>query len=304
MAVVSIKPVSSIGNTATAFTQTLPMASNFAMPSGGLITVTTYVSATSSTNTVISSISQSSDDAEEEGPEGVAPGAVHPDSSDIELIEDFDLPVYGTMTTGLRFNNINIPQGATITSAIITFRAIAPDSPNTNNNTANLLIKGQAADNPTTFTTALNNISARPRTTASTSWVPSAWTTGANYDTPNLNTIVQEIVDRSGWAANNSIAFIITGSGSRSAESWDTGGSNKPRLTIQYTQNQMVTDPAITATLRHNGTTFASLSNPTYNSNTGTLIWTGALAEVTTVAAGQAVSLGVTTGITYPFQIL
>ncbi|MFZ1754372.1 MAG: hypothetical protein WBO46_11505, partial [Caldilineaceae bacterium] len=286
------------------FTQTLPMASSFAMPVGGLITVTTYISATPSTNTVTSSISQSSDDAEQEGPEGVSPGTVHTSSSDIELVEDFDSPVYGTMTAGLRFNNINIPKGATITSAKITFRAIEPDYPNTNNNTANLLIKGQAADNPTTFTTALNNVSTRPRTTASTSWVPSTWTPGTSYDTPNLNTIVQELVNRSGWTANNSIAFIVTGSGSRSAESWDTGGSNKPRLTIQYTQNQIAANPAITATLRHNGTTFANLSNPTYNSSTGTLTWSGALGSNRTVTTGQAVSLTVTSGITVPFQIL
>ncbi|MCX6029964.1 MAG: hypothetical protein NT169_11800 [Chloroflexi bacterium] len=58
----------------------------------------------------------------------------------------------------------------------------------------------------------------------------------------------------------------------------------------------------ITATLRYNGTAFATLTNGTYNSGTGTLVWTGS-AVSTTVPAGQAISLTVTSGVTNTFQI-
>ena len=97
-------------------------------------------------------------------------------------------------------------------------------------------IKAQASDDATTFSSTTYNISSRPTTTASTSWSSlSAWTTGASYNTPAFNNCVQEIVNRSGWTSGNSIALIITGSGSRSAESWDNAATNQPVLTITYT---------------------------------------------------------------------
>jgi uncharacterized repeat protein (TIGR01451 family) len=60
---------------------------------------------------------------------------------------------------------------------------------------------------------------------------------------------------------------------------------------------------AITATLRYNGATFATLTNGTYNSAAGTLVWSGNLGSNTTVSTGQAVSLTVTSGVTNTFQI-
>ena len=60
---------------------------------------------------------------------------------------------------------------------------------------------------------------------------------------------------------------------------------------------------AVTATLRYNGATFATLTNGTYKSSAGTVVWTGNLGSNTTVPAGQAVSLTVTSGVTNTFQI-
>jgi Ca2+-binding RTX toxin-like protein len=45
---------------------------------------------------------------------------------------------------------------------------------------------------------------------------------------------VQEIVDRQGWAPNNDMAFIITGTGERTAESYDSDASAAPLLHIEY----------------------------------------------------------------------
>lgn len=191
-----------------------------------------------SQTTITSSISSSSDDAEETGPDGLYNGVgfVNLLSPDIEMVRDDENPTSGAQYVGLRFGNINIPKGATITNAFITFRAVTPNSPNTNSGVTNLTIKAQASDDATTFSSTTYNISSRPTTTASTSWSSlSAWTTGASYNTPAFNNCVQEIVNRSGWTSGNSIALIITGSGSRSAESWDNAATNQPVLTITYT---------------------------------------------------------------------
>lgn len=55
--------------------------------------------------------------------------------------------------------------------------------------------------------------------------------------TPELKTIVQEIVNRGGWAAGNPMAFILTGNGSgrRQARSYDNSAAYAPVLTVSYT---------------------------------------------------------------------
>ena len=57
----------------------------------------------------------------------------------------------------------------------------------------------------------------------------------------------------------------------------------------------MPANPNITAVLKHGTTTFATLTNPTYNSGTGILTFTNALGSAVTIPASSAVSLEVTT---------
>ena len=196
---------------------------------GGDVTFKTKTSGTTEVR-----VAASSDDAEQQGPEGAHPGLMYLVSSDLELVADTESPTFGNQQVGMRFTGVNVPKGAIITKAYIRFRAVSADSPNTNNNPANLTIRGQAADNPTTFTSTDNDISSRPTTSAMSAWTPPAWTTGTDYDTPDIKSVVQEIVDRSGWAANQSMVFIITGSGSRSAASYDGSKTTAPLLHIEW----------------------------------------------------------------------
>lgn len=82
-------------------------------------------------------------------------------------------------------------------------------------------------------------MSSRPRTAATVAWAPPAWTTaganGADQRTPDLAPVLQEIVSRSGWASGNSSAFIVTGSGSRAAETYNGGKAEAALLHIEYT---------------------------------------------------------------------
>ena len=56
----------------------------------------------------------------------------------------------------------------------------------------------------------------------------------AKKQTSDLSTIVQEIVDRVGWAATNAMAFIIEGSGRRVAESYDGEASAAAKLVVEH----------------------------------------------------------------------
>jgi hypothetical protein len=135
---------------------------------------------------------------------------------------------------GVRFNSISIPQGASIVSAYVQFQVDETQSENTS-----LTIQGQADDNATTFTSSRQNISSRARTISSVAWSPAAWLTvgevGVNQRTPNLAAVIQEIVNRPAWASGNSLVLIITGSGQRTAESYDGDLAGAPLLHVEYT---------------------------------------------------------------------
>ncbi len=181
-------------------------------------------------------VNQGTDDAEEEGPTGVynGPGGMYLVSSDLELVSDTEAPSTGTQKVGMRFNSLSVPTGANINSAYITFRAVAADGPNSNSGATTLTIRGQAADNATTFITTDYDITNRTTTSASATWSPGTWTTGTNYNTVDISSIVQEIVDRAGWASGNSMVIIITGSGSRSTYAYEGSPSTAPQLNISF----------------------------------------------------------------------
>lgn len=188
---------------------------------------------------VTSRISLKSDDVEERMNTGSTNGDVDLDGdTSTKALQMYR--AYGGSTTdlnwwGLRFQNVDVPEGATITSADITFRAIA----NSGATASGMTLWGQADDNPATFTTAKYNVSSRAKTTASVAWSVPQWTNGEDYVTPDLADVIQEIVDRPGWAAKNAIAILgqTTVSQNRSATSFDSsnGATLAPQLEVCYT---------------------------------------------------------------------
>jgi hypothetical protein len=150
-------------------------------------------------------------------------------SSDLELVTDATV-----QTVGLRFNGVTIPQGATITNAYLQFKTDEAE-----NSVTSLLIQGQKSGNAATFTTANANVSSRPRTTAGVSWNPVAWATvgqaGLNQRTPDIQAVIQEIVNQAGWSSGNSLAIIITGTGTRTAETFEGDSAGAPLLHVEYT---------------------------------------------------------------------
>jgi hypothetical protein len=149
-------------------------------------------------------------------------------STDIELVDDA-----APQTVGLRFTGITIPQGAIIISATIQFKADEVQTA-----AASLDIAVQAADTAPAFTATASSLSSRAITATSVLWQPPAWNTigeaTAAQRTPNLAALVQEIVSRPGWASGNAIAFLIEGTGRRTAEAFDKAGGVPASLSIMY----------------------------------------------------------------------
>ena len=98
-----------------------------------------------------------------------------------------------------------------------------------------LEIRGEASDHAGAFASDSYNITSRPTTVATVAWAPPAWNTvgasGPKQQTPDLSAVVQEVVDRAGWASGNAMAFVLSGTGKRTAEA-HAGG--EPMLHITY----------------------------------------------------------------------
>ncbi len=181
--------------------------------------------------TVTSQISSTNDDAEEQGLNGSSPGTMDLTSSDIELVVDGG---DGNQFVGMRFTNINVPQGAFITNAYIQFTVDETDS-----DSCSLIFKVEDDLNPANYSGTSGNISSRNLMAGSVLWENlAAWNTvgaaGPDQQTPDLAQLVQAMIDQSGWVSGNAINFIVTGVGSRTAEAYDGTSSSAPVLTIEY----------------------------------------------------------------------
>ncbi len=155
------------------------------------------------------------------------------DSSDLEMVEEND-----TQIIGLRFQNVTIPAGATITFADIEFEADEADTVATS-----LTLEGQLDINPATFSgpPATFDISGRTNRTSAVAWnnIP-AWAIDDKDKTPDIKDIIQEIVDQAGWGTSDqSLVIIISGPtlAKRVAESFDgeLSGASAPLLHVDYT---------------------------------------------------------------------
>jgi PKD repeat protein len=168
-------------------------------------------------------VGASSDDAEEN-----ASGSMSLSSSDLELTQDSS-----TQKIGIRFANITVPRGATIRAAWIQFTSKETQSMSTA-----LTIKAQAIDNAPTFATSSGNISSRTAASAAVAWTPAAWTAtneaAAVERTPDLTAVIQQVVGRSGWSSGNALAILITGTGHRTAYSFDGSATKGAVLHIEY----------------------------------------------------------------------
>jgi Bacterial Ig domain len=154
-------------------------------------------------------------------------GTVRRTNGDLELGSDKSTPT----TVGLRFTGVDVPQGATLTRAYVQFQV---DEKGTT--AASLTVRGESSDNAAGFATAAFGISSRPRTTASVGWTPPAWSVigaaGPDQRPPDLSSVLQEIVNRPGWSAGNALVLLVTGSGRRTAESFEGGAP--PILHLEY----------------------------------------------------------------------
>jgi hypothetical protein len=114
----------------------------------------------------------------------------------------------------------------------------------------NLVVQAQAADNAGTFLTADGDLSNRALTEATVLWSPGDWEfveeAGDAQRTADLSPLLQEVVSRAGWESGNAVVFVFSGTGHRTAVSWDANPAAAPRLHVEFGRS----GPALTRSAR------------------------------------------------------
>lgn len=145
---------------------------------------------------------------------------------------------------GMIFRNINIPRGSIINSAIITFTATATLS----DTVCNTRFYGENSVSPSTFS-SVADYNERSLTTTYINWDNlSSWTIGSTYDSPEIKTIIQEIIDRDDWQAGKDICIFWKDNGSTSPARRAANGypeSTREKIVINYTSTGIFTDYGI-----------------------------------------------------------
>ncbi len=155
---------------------------------------------------------------------------------------------------GLRFTNVTIPSGATVTSSTIQVYGEGIDDPGSVSN-VHLKIWGDDADNPAAWSSSGGN---RPheitQTTAGVDWDPATWPNWgapAWVTSPDISPIVQEIVDRPGWVSGNSMRFAVWNDstvGPSLTVSWQDYSLNASlaaKISITYTTETPTSTPPL-----------------------------------------------------------
>ena len=177
-------------------------------------------------------IASGADDAEERNFSGVSLN-----SSDLELTFDGSRE----QLVGLRFGDVDIPQGAGILSTTVQFQVDERSA-----ELAFLEIHGEDSADAAPFVATRRNLSSRARTPVSIEWMPPPWDSvgaaGAAQLTPELAPIVQHVVSRQDWTPGNALALLIGGDGVRVAEAFEGSSAAAAELVVTYTLDNTAPD--------------------------------------------------------------
>ncbi|UCH24796.1 MAG: metallophosphoesterase, partial [Trueperaceae bacterium] len=171
-------------------------------------------------------ISSGDGDAEER-----VDGSVNRSSTSLDIVDDPSTSP--AQVIGLHFDDIYVPNGATVRSVFVRFTTKEGSFDATD-----LTIRAQASSNAPPIGSSSFGISVRARTEASVSWSPEDWLTlgdaGLAQTTPNLAPLIQEIIDRPGWQPGNALLLMIEGTGRRVAQSFDSDPAHAPLFHVEF----------------------------------------------------------------------
>jgi hypothetical protein len=149
------------------------------------------------------------------------------DAGSPDVTAGYYSPHYQESGSGLRFTNVDISQGAIIMSAYLTFTARL-DTESSGTRTRIIGDKepdaaafGTLADYQSRRGTDVGGADNTKRTTSEVSWDNiEPWLPGNQYNSPDISSVIQEIVDQPGWTSGNHLALFWDDHEGRSDTVW------------------------------------------------------------------------------------
>jgi hypothetical protein len=139
----------------------------------------------------------------------------------------------GQSTVGLRFVGLGVPPLATIKSAKLHFTAAAGST-----GSATFQIHVVDSPNANAFGPPLVDLDTLPLIAGHVDWAPGQWAKvgdpESTDDPADLSSLVQAIVNKKEYTPGSAIAFIITGSGIRTAAAFESTNLDPAFLTVDY----------------------------------------------------------------------
>jgi hypothetical protein len=181
-------------------------------------------------------------------------GAESRTSSDLEMPWEDSVRSSSYQVIGMRFTDLQIPKGSEVINAYVQFTGDNDDDSKLTGGSVNLIINGLLQPDPDGLGSGENFYPDRnPKTAAEVPWsnIPS-WSNNratAASRTPDISSVIQEIIGQDGWASGNALIIFIRddetnpSNGQRSALSGP--GSAGPLLHIELWSSQATgPDPA------------------------------------------------------------
>ncbi len=157
-------------------------------------------------------------------------------SSDLEIpYEDSGTPPTEPQHVGMRFTGVLVSPGGTVAGAYVEFEVDETDK--NGGLPVNVVIEGELSANAAAFERVDNNITDRPVTAAQVKWsIPAGLAVSDKVRTPDISSIIREIVGQGDWAIGNALVLIVRddpdnpSEGIRTFESVNGESDNAPLL--------------------------------------------------------------------------
>jgi hypothetical protein len=154
--------------------------------------------------------------------------------------------------SAMRLVDVQIPQGATITSAVLKLEADSNTLPFTE-----MEVRIQGVDDTVAPTSEAEfEADETELDTAQVLWTPTEWTAGTIYSSPDISALIQAVVDRPGWKWGNAMQLFVRPTstawpGGDEYQAWDAfeDAGVAPTLEVNYTTPKPPVPTGLTATV-------------------------------------------------------
>ncbi|MBN1361398.1 MAG: S8 family serine peptidase [Sedimentisphaerales bacterium] len=148
--------------------------------------------------------------------------------------------LFGSYMAGMRFCNVDVPPGAQVKSAVLRVKSARSYSGMMGVGAIRPPIYVEATADAGPFNNSGRRVNNLTKTNASVIWdlAKAQWEKDIWYESPDIGSVIQEVIDQSDWSAGNALVVVCgvdtSTSSNREVWSYDDDPAHAPQLQITY----------------------------------------------------------------------